>query len=409
MKPIRFNNTQNSIKSRRVKKIIRKFTPFGIIIGILIFISLFLTAKSSSDSVVNYIFSNGLKSNNGLVNILLLGTAGGGHDGPNLTDTIMVASYNLQTNKLYLISVPRDLWLPDFKSKVNGVYQIGLNQGNGLNFTETIIGNVVGLPLRYGLRVNFQGFIDVIDAIDGVDVMVANTFDDYNYPVTGKEDDLCGYKEEERDFSDEEAKKLNIPVGKMKVFISPDGQIATDSAREDFGAKYFTCRYEHIHFEQGIIHMNGETALKFVRSRHGTNGEASDFSRSKRQEELIQAVRSKILSLDTLVNPQKMSDLIQALGKSIDTDIRIKDAVEMYKLSKKLTTTESLVLDDSPKTNLPNNRTSLLYHPSAANYGGAYVLISQDDDFSIITGYIRKLVTGELENESSASARPSSK
>lgn len=407
MKPIKFEHTQNP-KLRRVKKILRKFLPMGIIIGILLSIALFLSAKSSSDSVVNYIFSGtGLKSSNGIVNVLLLGTAGGSHDGPNLTDTIMVASYNLKTNKLYLISIPRDLWLPSLKTKANSVYQLGLNSGNGLNFTKTIMGNIVGLPLRYGLRVDFRGFVSGVDTIGGVDVKVANTFDDYNYPIAGKEDDLCNFKEEEREFSEEEAKKLNIPVGKMKVFISPEGKIATDAAEEDMGAKYFTCRYEHIHFDKGVTHMDGVTALKFVRSRHGTNGENSDFARSKRQEEVIAAIRGKVLSFETLTNPQRIAELFKTLGKSIDTDISIKDALEFYKLFKKLEDTQTIVLDDSPRKGLPNDRKSLLIHPLANDYGGAYVLISQDDDFSIIQEYIRNVFLKD--EQATSSARPGSK
>lgn len=407
MKPIKFEHTQNP-KLRRVKKILRKFLPMGIIIGILLSIALFLSAKSSSDSVVNYIFSGtGLKSSNGIVNVLLLGTAGGSHDGPNLTDTIMVASYNLKTNKLYLISIPRDLWLPSLKTKANSVYQLGLNSGNGLNFTKTIMGNIVGLPLRYGLRVDFRGFVSGVDTIGGVDVKVANTFDDYNYPIAGKEDDLCNFKEEEREFSEEEAKKLNIPVGKMKVFISPEGKIATDAAEEDMGAKYFTCRYEHIHFDKGVAHMDGATALKFVRSRHGTNGENSDFARSKRQEEVIAAIRGKVLSFETLTNPQRIAELFKTLGKSIDTDISIKDALEFYKLFKKLEDTQTILLDDSPRKGLPNDRKSLLIHPLANDYGGAYVLISQDDDFSIIQEYIRNVFLKD--EQATSSARPGSK
>lgn len=405
MKPIKFPNHENPLKMRRVRKILKKLSPFVIIIGILIAIALFLTAKSSSDSVVSYILSGvGLKSNNGMVNVLLLGTAGGGHDGPNLTDTIMVASYNLKTNKLYLISIPRDLWLPSLKSKANAVYQLGLNGGNGLNFTKTVMGNIVGLPLRYGLRIDFRGFVEAIDTIGGIDVLVTNTFDDLNFPIDGKENDLCGNIEKEIDFSSDEAAKLNIPAGKMKVIILPDGKIATDSAQEDIGAKYFTCRYEHIHFNKGLTHMDGAIALKFVRSRHGTQGEDSDFARSKRQEEVITAVRNKLLSFETLSNPQKISDLVKTLGKSIDTDISIKGAIEFYKLSKKLETTSSLILDDSAKQGLPNGRTSLLFHPPATDYGGAYVLISQDDDFSIIAGYVRKVLSGEID-ESSSSAR----
>ena len=241
--------------------------------------------------------------------MLLLGIAGGKHDGATLTDTIVVASYNLKTDRVYLISIPRDLWLPSLQSKANAVYQIGLTQGDGLPLVKTIFGNVTGLPIHYGLRVDFSGFVRAVDTLGGIEVMVERSFDDYNYPIAGKEEDLCGYTEEEREFSEEEAKNLNIESGKRKLFISSEGQIATDSAEEGQGAKYFTCRFEHIGFEKGLTAMNGEEALKYVRSRHGTNEEASDFARSKRQQKALDAVRTKVLSLDTLTNPQKISGL----------------------------------------------------------------------------------------------------
>lgn len=397
----------NPIKSRKVRRVIKKLIPVIFIIGILTCVAIFLTTLSGSTTVVNYILSgNNLKSANDRVNILLLGIAGGTHDGSNLTDTIMVASYNLKTNQVYLISIPRDLWLPALRTKANAVYEMGLSQNNGLNFTKTVVGNILGIPIQYALRVDFRGFTQLVDTLGGVDVSITNSFDDYNYPIEGKENDLCGYQEKEIDFTDDQAKQLNIEPGKRKVFIAPDGKIATDSATEDLGAKYFSCRYEHIHFDIGPTHMDGSTALKYVRSRHGTNGQGSDFARSKRQQLMIQSVREKILSLETLFNPSKISDLIKILGKSIDTDISAKNAVEFYKLSKKLEKTYNFVLDDSPKTNLPNNLNSLLIHPPAQNYGGAYVLISQDDDFSIVQDYVKKILTGKItEYESTTSAR----
>lgn len=409
MKQITFGQYKrdNPLKFRRVKKILKKITPIFLIVAILTLLSIFLISQSGSKSVVNFILnSSGLRSSGGRVNVLLLGIAGGNHDGANLTDTIMVASYNLQTNKLYLISIPRDLWLPSLQSKANAAYEIGLGQKNGLGFARTIMGNILGLSIQYGLRLDFRGFVQAVDTLGGIDVAVEKTFDDLNFPIEGKENDLCGYLEKEIDFSDTQAKELNIPQGKMKVVVSVDGKIATDSAQEDAGAKYFTCRYEHIHFDKGLIHMDGATALKFVRSRHGTNGESSDFARSKRQELVLQAIRNKVLSFETLANPQKISDLIKALGKSVDTDISAKNALDLYNKVKKLDKTISLVLDDSQKIGLPNGRTSLLIHPNQSDYGGAYVLVSQDDDFSTVQNYVRKVLTGEIKlDEASSSAR----
>lgn len=418
-KPLRLDKSEkdNPVKVRRVKQVLSRLAPIALVIAVLISLAIFLTTLSGSSSVVEFIFSpHNLKSTNSRVNILLLGIPGGTHDGSNLTDTIMVASYNLKTNQVYLFSIPRDLWLPSLRSKANAIYQIGTlqdkqslrsNDLNGLGLAKTVIGNVLGIPIHYALRVDFRGFVKGIDAIDGIEVLVERSFDDYLYPIQGKENDLCDNVEKEMDFSEEEAKKLNIEVGKRKVLITPDGKIATDSAEEDQGIKYFSCRYEHIGFDQGKMKMNGAITLAFVRSRHGTNGEGSDFSRSKRQQKVMEAVKDRVLSLETLANPQKVANLIKALGKSIDTDISVKEAVEFSKLSKKLDKTYNFILDDSPKKGLPGGRISLLVRPLASDYGGAYVLISQDDDFSIIQGYVRKILTGEItEDEATHTARP---
>lgn len=400
----------NSAKARRVKNIFKKIIPFAIIIGVLSALAIFLATLSGSTTVVRFNpFVNPLKSTDDKVNVLFLGIAGGTHDGAFLTDTIMIASYNLKTNKVYLFSVPRDLWLPELRSKANAVYQIGLSQNNGLGLAKTVMGNILGLPIHYGLRVDFRGFAQAIDALGGIEVDVARSFDDYNYPIAGEENNLCGFEEKEMDFSEEEAKKLNIEPGKKKVFIDTSGKIATDAAEEDKGAKYFSCRYEHISFEKGKMKMSGAVALKYVRSRHGTNGEGSDFARSARQEKALEAVRKKVLSAETLLNLEKISELIKTLGKSIDTDISTKDGFEFYKLSKRLEGTSTFTLDDSLKTGLlAEGRNQLLIHPPARDYGGAYVLISQDDDFSIIHEYVKKILSGTItEYEATTSARTS--
>lgn len=374
-----------SLKFKRLKatkRVVNKLLPIVLIVAALTLVAVFLTTLSGS-SVISYIISgNQLKSVNGRVNILLLGIAGGTHDGAGLTDTILVASYHLKTNKVSLISIPRDLWLPAFGSKSNAIYEIGMQQKNGLGLAKTVMGNIVGLPIQYAIRLDFRGFVQAVDAVSGIDVRIDRSFDDYNYPIEGKENDMCGYEEKE-------------DADKQKILIAPDGSIATDSAKEDKGAKYFSCRYEHLSFAAGLIHLDGETALKFVRSRHGTNGEGSDFARNKRQQKVLEAFRSKVLSFETLSDISKISDLIKTFGKSIDTDIPIKDVVELYNLSRKMVKISDIVLDDS-----------VLYHPQAADYGGAYVLVSQDDNFESLQQYVRtELLKTINENEASAAAR----
>ena len=72
------------------------------------------------------------------------------------------------------------------------------------------------------------------------------------------------------------AKELNLSPGKVKALVDKEGKIATASATaivysDNQVFKLFPCRFEHLSFQKGLTHMDGETALKFVRSRHGTN------------------------------------------------------------------------------------------------------------------------------------------
>jgi polyisoprenyl-teichoic acid--peptidoglycan teichoic acid transferase len=372
----------------------------GIVVAFLII--LFLWIKLSSSSVFNFVFGSGsgLEHNDGRVNVLLLGIGGPNHEGPNLTDTIMVASYDIKTKRADLISLPRDLWVEEQKLKVNGLYQRGLSQGgNGLGFVEQQIGKLVGLEIPYAVRIDFNGFIKAVDLVDGLDLTIEKTFDDPEYPITGKENDLCGWTEEQIEVDESKSKELNIPQGKQKIFTKSGQPVATESAQLDLG-----CRYETLHFTKGPTHMNGETALKFVRSRHGNNGEGSDFARSRRQQLVIESFRSKILSLDTLTDFQKMVGLVRTLGESVSTDIPQTQYLEFANMVKQVEKTTTHVIDFNPNNNL-------LINPPTKDYGGAWVLIPPNNDFDPIHKYVKDILDGIEPTPSvtpSSTARPSS-
>ncbi len=387
-----------NLKSRPKRFFLKKFLPVFILSTIIIIVALIVSSLSGPGQVFRYVFQSSLlKSTNGNINVLLLGNAGGLHQGAHLTDTVMVASYNLKKDQLFLISLPRDLWIDAVSGKLNTVYEIGESKEGGLIFAKKVIGDVLGISIHYGLRMDFTGFVKAIDQVGGVNIGVERNFDDFYYPIEGRENDLCGWEEEEVEFDEGEAKKLNIEAGKRRVLIK-DGKIATDSAEESKGFEYFSCRFEHIFFNQGATHMDGETALKFVRSRHGTDGEGSDFSRSKRQQKVIEAFKNKVLSLETLVNTQKIAALAQTFGKSLDTDIHIPEILEFYKFSKKIQLSQNFILSSSGKD-------SLLINPPVKDYGGSYVLIPREGDFKMIKDYVKKIIKGEIENEASTSAR----
>src|SRR3990167_10768636 len=232
------------------------------------------------------------------VNILILGIGGGKHEGPLLTDTIMLASIDEGKNKATLTSLPRDLWIPELSGsnkKINTAYSYGelKRKGGGLKLTEAVVRKVTGQNVDYGIKIDFSGFVAAVDIIGGLDINVENTLDDYAYPLSGKEDDTCGNSDEN-----------------IKEFI------ATGPAELEIQEK-FSCRYTRLHFDKGPTHMDGETALKFVRSRHALGLEGSDFARSKRQEKVIQSFKDRLFSLNTFLNPVKILNLIDVIKDSI--------------------------------------------------------------------------------------------
>lgn len=326
------------------------------LLSIILLIAL-LYISLSTTSVVTFVFGPGatLQKDEGRVNVLLLGMAGGKHDGATLTDTIIVTSYNPKNHQVDLIAIPRDLWVEKHQAKVNTFYQTGLAYDKGLEFARNEIGQVLGIKIPYAVRVDFSGFVKAIDLAGGVYVRVEKSFDDYLYPIDGKEKDMCGYS------------KTELEVNER--------QIATDSAKLEF-----PCRYEHTSFKQGLISMDGETALRFSRSRNGTNNEGTDFARSRRQQLVLQAFKDKVLSLETLFDPRKVVELIKTFGDSVETDIPQAKYLEFAVLLRSIDKVHSFVLDtggDNP----------LLVTPPPEDYG-TWVVIPQNNDFSKIHQFV---------------------
>ncbi len=329
-----------------------------IIIGILVLIffgNVIVTTLKLSPVFFQLVFNNKveLKKSNGNINILLLGIGGGQHEGPDLSDTMIFASISQSKNKVTLISLPRDIWVPDLRARINAAYSLGEKErkGGGLVLAKAVVSKIIGQQIDYGIRVDFAGFVKAVDMVGGLDITVDNTFDDYIYPVEGKENDSCGKDQSE-----------------IQTFT------ATASAEEDL-AVFFSCRYQHVHFDKGLVHMNGQEALEFDRSRHALGPEGSDFARSARQQKVIKAFKDKVLSLGILLNPGKVVGLYNILQNSIDTDINQNEFDDFIRLFQKMKTPviTNTVLDYG---DYQTGRPGLLINPvPSADYGYAWMLI----------------------------------
>lgn len=355
----------------------RKRRKFGFLILVicLIVVGFFLFQAVKLSPILFQLFLNKnielKKASNERVNLLLLGIGGGTHDGPNLSDSIIFASINSKTNKVLLVSIPRDLWIDDLKAKINTAYAYGeeKQKGGGIVLADAAVSKVVGQPIDYTVRIDFAGFVKAVDMVGGIDVNVERTFDDYAYPITGKEEDTCGHAPEEIDKLATEASELEA----------------------------FPCRYKHIHFDKGLRHFDGQTALEFVRSRHALGPEGTDFARSQRQEKVIQAFKQKVLSVGTLLNPIKLVGVYTAFSENIDTDIQQSEFDDFIKLAQKMKGAKisSAILDAGDST---TDRSGLLIHPDdASGYEGQWVLIPMAgaSDYSEIHEYIACLLQGK--------------
>lgn len=221
----------------------------------------------------------------GVYNTVLLGYGGAGHAGSLLTDSIIVVHIDTNKKTAALISIPRDLWVTG-NHKINAEASI-----NGFQNEGGVIKNVTGLTVNYFVAVDFGGFAKLVDNLGGITVTVPKTFDDPFYPITGLENETCG--------------KTLDEINALKAKYN-DYQLEIQ----------FTCRYEHLHFNAGLATLDGATALKFVRSRHGD----SDFGRSARQFAVLKGILNKLISLHAF---DKTNQTVDTLFKIVRTNLSL--------------------------------------------------------------------------------------
>ena len=192
--------TEPKRKHRSILKILAlAFTILGIFLILTQVFNLGDLFFKAPKAAFNLITDGGLKNDNNRVNVLLLGIGGQGHDGPNLSDTMILASVEKHGKDVALINIPRDIWVPDLKEKINAAYAIGQEKNSqGLALAEDTVSKLFGIPIHYAIRVDFNGFTKAIDLVGGLDIDVENSFTDTRYPIPGKEDDTCGIQIEDK-------------------------------------------------------------------------------------------------------------------------------------------------------------------------------------------------------------------
>ena len=232
----------------------------------------------------------------GRVNILLAGNSADdvGHNGGNLTDSIMVVSINTKDHTGFMLSIPRDLWvnIPTLgHQKINSAITVSdFNSpgypSNGMGQLEQIIQTQLGIPINYYVLIDYAAIRDGVNAVGGVTVNI-------------KSSDPRGLYDPSVDYV------TNGPLVKLS---------------------------------NGQHTLNGEQALDLARARgdaYGSYGfELSDFTRTQNQRMMLTALAQKIKTAGVLTNPIRISQLFSALSNNVHTDLSLNNVFRLAQITK---------------------------------------------------------------------------
>jgi len=271
------------------------------------------------------------------INVLILGMGGAQHEGPYLTDSIILASMKPSSHQIALLSIPRDLYVPIPKygwQKINFANALGVARSkDGGELSSEVVSNILDVPVHYWVRADFKIFKELVDELGGIAIEVDNSFVDYQFPD-----------------------------------INYQSRIVS--------------------FEAGEQIMDGDRALQFVRSRHGGNGENSDFARSKRQQKVLISIANKVLDQDILIHPQKILSFYNILQDNISSNLDISQIIKMARLASyaPLENIITQIIETGPE--------GLLEQTIMDN--GAYVLKTKTGDFKELSKLAKNIFSTEI-------------
>ncbi|MBL8159885.1 LCP family protein [Candidatus Saccharibacteria bacterium] len=346
----------------------RKAVKRGIIIlvillllvgGYFVYRFFMTTGKVFQGNVLSAILSQGkpLKTDTmGRSNILLFGTSEDDpeHEGAELSDSIMVASIDQKKNNVFLISIPRDLYvkygkacISGYEGRINEVYmcgkgdrQDGDEQAGQSAFRKTV-SEVTGLDVQYSAHVNYTALRQAVDAVGGI-------------TVTIESDDPRGILD--RNF--------------------------------DWRCNY-TCYF--VKYENGPVNLDGEHALALARARGAAGGYGlpnANFDREKNQRKIIVALKDKATSAGTLANPVAVDKLLSALGDNVRTNIDAEEIKTVLRVAKDTKTKDivSIPLNDpeEPLVTTGDVGGQSIVRPMAGLY-----------DYDQIAAHVKAVVSGD--------------
>lgn len=274
----------------------------------------------------------------GDVNILFVGMRGKDMAGAYLSSAMMVVNIDVKKNKMNLISVPRDLWVPiDGKyGKANSIYKTTTASAtkypdNGIPFIEKTFSDVLGIDINYAFICDFDSFEMIIDRIGKVNVVMS-------------EEEAAGY-----------------PFLKYDLFS--DAKDKTDPT---------------------LYHFNGEQSLVFTRWPEDA---VPDFDRLRRMQLYLFSFTKQYMRLSSALNPAKNSEILTMVGDNIKIDMQLWEVPKIASL-----------VNNIPAENISQHKLTTDISADGgllreSHYlGTTYNPIQSDTDFSTIQNWTKSII-----------------
>lgn len=248
---------------------------------------------------------------------------------PCRSDVMMIASLDPKTKTAGLVTIPRDLYVP-----IPGVNEDRINtalfygalknaDGGGPGLAMKTVEYNFGRRIHYYVIIDFAGFRKVVDTLGGIDLCVPKAINDPTYPD------------------------------------------------ENFGIKA-------IYIPAGCQHMDGEVALEYARSRHTDN----DFGRSRRQVQILMAIRDKALRLDLL---PKLPSLIQTMWGTVQTDLQPQEVIALASVASQVKTEDikEATIDQTMTVEFRTNTGADVLWPDRVKIGQLLAQIIPSDNAAV--------------------------
>jgi LCP family protein required for cell wall assembly len=349
----RFRRTRSLFRWKRIVAVF--FLLVLAVGGWLGFKFVYNTSKTFQGGIFSALSTTKLKGEDvGRVNILVAGNSSDdvGHDGAQLTDSIMIISLNTKDNTAFMLSVPRDLWvdIPDYgHAKINEAYVDGQAEKfndsgyfpGGMGLLQKTIQENFNLNLNYYALVDYSALRDMVNAVGGITVTIASQ-------------DKRGLYDPSVDYANK-----NLPLVKLT---------------------------------NGVHQLNGAQALGLARARGDAYGSygfpASDFDRTSNQRQELLALKSKVISAGVLANPAKISSLLDSVGKNVITNMTLGEVRRAYDIGKNVSNIQSVGLNSVQGKDLLASYTTPLGQ-------SALIPASGLDDFTQIQALIKQLTSSD--------------